>query len=134
MTKIKNKKYNIKSFLVLFLLTSCLLIGNISNAGMLKATSTTVGAQVTAFNATAEFADNISVIDVIGYGIQAILGLLGIIFLILILYAGFNWMTAAGDEEKVTKAKETLSRAIIGLVIIVSAYLITIFVFSKLPN
>ncbi|MBU1062963.1 hypothetical protein KJ700_02205, partial [Patescibacteria group bacterium] len=77
---------------------------------------------------------NISVIDVIGYGIQAILGLLGIIFLILILYAGFNWMTAAGDEEKVTKAKETLSRAIIGLVIIVSAYLITIFVFSKLPN
>ncbi|MBU0880326.1 hypothetical protein KKB33_02250, partial [Patescibacteria group bacterium] len=126
-------KYNIKSFLVLFLLTSCLLIGNISNAGMLKATST-VGAQVTAFNAKAGFANNISVIDVIGYGIQAILGLLGIIFLILILYAGFNWMTAAGDEEKVTKAKETLSRAIIGLVIIVSAYLITIFVFSKLPN
>lgn len=72
--------------------------------------------------------------DIIAIIIQAVLGLLGMIFLILILYAGFNWMTAAGEEEKVTKAKETLTRAIIGLIIIVSAYLITIFVFSKLPS
>ncbi|MEK7558059.1 MAG: hypothetical protein AAB530_02525 [Patescibacteria group bacterium] len=133
MVKIKNKKYNVRSFLVWFLLAGYLLIGNISYAGILK-DSSRIKSQTNAFNLNAGFNETVGVVNVISYGIQAILGLLGIIFLILILYAGFNWMTAAGDEEKVTKAKETLSRAIIGLIIIVSAYLITIFVFSKLPN
>ena len=66
--------------------------------------------------------------------ISAFLGLLGIIFLILIIYAGFEWMTAQGDEEKVTKAKDTLTRAVIGLIIIIAAYSITYFVFSSLPG
>ncbi|MDP2737080.1 MAG: pilin [bacterium] len=66
--------------------------------------------------------------------ISAFLGLLGIIFLVLIIYAGYNWMTAQGEEEKVTKAKDTLTRAIIGLIIITSAYAITYFVFSSLPG
>ncbi|MBU0722584.1 pilin [Patescibacteria group bacterium] len=66
--------------------------------------------------------------------ISVFLGLLGIIFLILIIYAGFNWMTAAGEEEKVTKAKDTLQRAVIGLIIIIAAYSITYFVFSGLPK
>jgi hypothetical protein len=65
--------------------------------------------------------------------ISAFLSLLGIIFLVLIIYAGFGWMTAQGDEEKVTKAKDTLTRAIIGLIIIIAAYSITYFVFSVLP-
>ena len=64
--------------------------------------------------------------------IKAFLGLLGIIFIILILIAGFNWMTAQGDEQKIEKAKETLSRAVIGLIIIVAAYSITYFVFNNL--
>lgn len=66
--------------------------------------------------------------------IQVFLGLLGIIFLVLIIYAGYNWMTAQGDEEKVTKAKDTIQRAIIGLIIIILAYSITFFVFSNLPE
>lgn len=66
--------------------------------------------------------------------ISAFLGLLGIIFLVLIIYAGYNWMTAQGEEEKVIKAKDTLTRAIIGLIIIVAAYSITYFVFSNLPG
>jgi len=71
---------------------------------------------------------------IIQYIISAFLGLLGIIFLVLIIYAGYNWMTAGGDEEKVTKAKETLQRAVIGLIIITAAYSITYFVFSNLPD
>jgi len=58
--------------------------------------------------------------------------LLGIIFIILMIYAGYNWMTAQGEEEKVTKAKTTIQRAIIGLIIVVSAYAITAFVFKSL--
>src|SRR3989338_8173076 len=62
--------------------------------------------------------------ELVAVVIQAFLGLLGVIFLVLILYAGYNWMTAQGEEEKVTKAKDTLQRAVIGLIIIVSAYAI----------
>jgi amino acid transporter len=69
---------------------------------------------------------------IVGIGIQAFLGLLGVIFLVLMLYAGYNWMIARGEEEKVTKAKDTLMRAIIGLLIVVGAYAISYFVINSL--
>jgi amino acid transporter len=72
--------------------------------------------------------------DVVGVVIEVFLGLLGIIFIFLIIIAGYNWMTAAGEEEKIRKAKSTISRAIIGLIIIVAAYAITYFVFNNLPG
>ena len=75
-----------------------------------------------------------SLAGIVATVVKAFLGLLGIIFLVLIIYAGYNWMTAAGDEEKVTKAKDTLTRAVIGLVIITVAYSITYFVFTMLPD
>ncbi|MBU0636943.1 hypothetical protein KKH16_01905 [Patescibacteria group bacterium] len=59
---------------------------------------------------------------------------LGVVFLILIIYAGFTWMTAGGDEEKINKAKDTIQRAIIGLIIILCSYAITIFIFGKLDE
>ena len=40
----------------------------------------------------------------IGKIIQVFLGLLGVIFLILLIYAGWMWMTSQGNEEKVEKA------------------------------
>ncbi|MBP6884791.1 MAG: hypothetical protein KBC17_03115 [Candidatus Pacebacteria bacterium] len=64
--------------------------------------------------------------------IKVILGLLGIIALSLIIYAGFLWMTAAGNEDNITKAKGIISASVIGLVIILSAYSITTFVFENL--
>ncbi len=75
-----------------------------------------------------------SLTGIVATVVKVFLGLLGIIFLILIIYAGFMWMTAAGDEEKVTKAKDTLQRAVIGLIIITAAYSITYFVFKALPG
>ena len=64
--------------------------------------------------------------------IKAVLTLLGIVALALMLYAGYTWMTAGGNEEKVTQAKTILRNAVIGLVIILSAYAIVSFVLSKL--
>ena len=64
--------------------------------------------------------------------VSVFLGLLGVIFLVLAIVAGYNWMTAGGDEDKVAKAKKTLSRAVIGLIIIVASYAITYFVFTAL--
>lgn len=70
--------------------------------------------------------------EVIGMIINAGLSLLGVIFVVLIIYAGFNWMTASGDESKIDTAKKTLSRAIIGLIITAGSYAIWNFVFVKL--
>ncbi len=64
--------------------------------------------------------------------INAFLGMLGIIFVVLIILAGYHWMTAQGEQEKVNKAKESLKQAIIGLVLIIAAYAITFFVFANL--
>ena len=64
----------------------------------------------------------------IGQIIKTALGLLGMIAIVLVIFAGFKWMTAAGKEESVTAAKDILTAAVIGLVIILSAYTITNFV------
>ena len=60
--------------------------------------------------------------------VRTALEVLGVLLLALNLYAGFLWMTAGGNEDKVTKAKSVLFQGVIGLVIILSAYAITIFV------
>jgi len=69
---------------------------------------------------------------IIGTVIQTFLSILGVIFLILMIYAGYNWMTAHGDEQKVTKAKETITAAIIGLVVVIGAYAISFYVIKSL--
>jgi hypothetical protein len=64
--------------------------------------------------------------------IRFFLGLLGLIFLVLTLYAGFLWMTSAGNDDKVTKAKQILMGSIIGVAIILGSYAITEFVIVNL--
>lgn len=63
--------------------------------------------------------------------INVLLGTLGVICTALIVYAGFKWMTAAGNEEQIESAKKTLRAAVIGLVIILSAWTITSFVLDR---
>ena len=72
------------------------------------------------------FSDNPSF--VIGDILNGVFGILGTIFLLLIIYGGTLWMTAAGNEEQVTKAKKILSSATIGLFIVVLSYVISLFV------
>lgn len=70
--------------------------------------------------------------DTLGTLISVFLGLLGIIFLVLVIYAGFLWMTAGGDDKKVGQAKQILITSVIGLVILLSAYAISKFVIEQL--
>ncbi len=72
-----------------------------------------------------------SLSETIGKIIKIVLGLLGTIFLVLTVYAGALWLTAAGEEAKVEKAMDILKTAVIGLVIILAAYSITYFVLDK---
>ena len=62
--------------------------------------------------------------------IRTLLGLLGIVALIIILIGGFTWMTAAGNEENITKAKKTITAGVTGLIIVFFSYAIVMFVFN----
>lgn len=66
--------------------------------------------------------------------IGAAFSLIGIVFLAMMLYGGYNWMSSMGEEEKVETGKKTIIWATIGLVIVLGAYAITYFVIEKLGS
>ncbi len=70
----------------------------------------------------------------VGQVIGIVLSFLGIIFLILIIYAGFKWMLAQGNESEIEKAKQIIIAAVSGLIIVLSAYAITAFIGNQLTN
>jgi len=68
------------------------------------------------------------VTSIVGNVIKGILLISGLIFFVLMVYAGLVWMTAQGKDEQVEKGRKTLIAATIGLVIITGSYALTIFV------
>jgi hypothetical protein len=75
----------------------------------------------------------ITIGKIIATVIQVVLSILALIFLILAVLSGFRWMTAAGNEEQIKKAQNTIQAAIIGLIIVLAAWAITYFIFMYLP-
>ncbi len=67
---------------------------------------------------------------VVGQIINITLGLLGLLTVCLIVYAGYLWMTASGNDDQLKKAKGILTNSIIGLIIVLAAYIISSFVVS----
>jgi len=57
-----------------------------------------------------------------------VLAFLGLAFFVLVIYGGILWMTAAGNDDQVKKARQIITAAVIGLVIVLSAYAITAFI------
>lgn len=118
----------IKSSLLTIVLIAVCLIGPIyfvsaetSNTGFTDAFVTGAG-----------FTKTANVNSIVGTVIKAFLSILGMIFLFLMLYAGYTWMMAQGEEAKVTKAKDTMIRAVIGLIIVLGSYALTSFVMTKI--
>ena len=70
--------------------------------------------------------------QIIGKIIQSALAFLGVVLVVIIIYAGFLWMTAQGAEEKVTKAKGMLANAVVGMLIIFAAYALTGFITGQI--
>ncbi len=82
---------------------------------------------------------NLSATDIIARTINAILGLVGSVFVVLIIWSGFRWMTSAGNTDQIKKAKETMVSSVIGLAIIIASYVIsytilTVLVEGRLPG
>ncbi len=61
-----------------------------------------------------------------------LLGFLGIIAVIIILWGGFIYMTASGDSAKTDKAKSMIISGIIGIIIILAAWAIANFVITNI--
>ena len=64
----------------------------------------------------------------IGETIKMFLSFLGILILIIIIYAGVLWLTAGGNADQVEKAKKWLFNSVIGALIIGLAYAIAAFI------
>lgn len=72
--------------------------------------------------------------QVVGDVISVGLSLIGLLFLGLALYGGFKWMTAQGNEKDVQTGRDTIINATIGIILIVSAYVITNFIFTDVVS
>jgi hypothetical protein len=66
--------------------------------------------------------------------IQVALSFLGVIAVVIILYGGFKWMTAAGNEDKTAEAKKLLGAGVIGLVIILASWALATFLLNTLSE
>jgi len=119
------------SFLILSVFAFSLMAG-ITVSAQTGLQNLKTGLNNVANNTVGNTGDLSSIDKVVTTGVNAVLGLLGIIFLVIIIYAGFLWMTAGGNEDAVGKSKKLLMNSIIGLVIILGAYAISQFVISAL--
>ena len=69
--------------------------------------------------------------EIIGKAINAVLGIVGSLALVMFIYGGIVWMTAAGNDQRVQRGKDTLLWAVIGLVVIFSSYALVRFVINN---
>jgi len=121
-----------KITIILLIITAVVLtfgIADITNAQTLK----DAGKQLTNVGKAAYGTDVVKPLpELVGKYIRIFLGLLGVIFVILMVYGGYTWMTSFGAQEKVKKAKDLIIDAVIGLIIILAAYVLTNYVVSAL--
>lgn len=75
---------------------------------------------------------DVSVESAVGSGISIVLSLVGLIFLVLMVYAGILWLTARGEESQIDKAKKIIASTVVGLILTISAYAITALVTGRL--
>lgn len=81
-----------------------------------------------------QFSGSTELMPLIGQLIKVIISFSGVIIFAYVLWAGWIWMTAAGDDKKVGQAKGIIRTAVVGLAILLLAYAITDFVFDTLNN
>lgn len=67
--------------------------------------------------------------------LKGLFSFLAVLFFLLIIYGGILWMTAAGSDQKIEKAKKIIISSIIGIAVVFGAYLITVLAITifRLP-
>lgn len=110
------------------LILSFILLPAYSMAGYLGFDKVKQAADKAGYDATTET----TLAETIGVGIKAAISFVGVIFLVLTVYAGYLWLTARGEEEPIKKAQKIIIASVIGLIIVVSAYSITNLVVPRI--
>ncbi len=118
MQKIKIKIY--------FLISLVFTWPSLVRASVLQDALTT--AQAT--NQKAKLAEADTPAFLVGEIIKYALGFVGTIFLVLIIYGGFLWMTAAGNDQQIEKARKILTSSTVGLLIVILAYGLSLFIIN----
>ena len=77
---------------------------------------------------------DVSAVEIVAVVIQSVVGIAGVLAVIMLLYGGSLWLTSAGNEEKIKKARKLITNAVIGLVIILTAFSVSTSVFSVLKR
>ncbi len=80
----------------------------------------------------AQYSTDTNIYSTISNIISIGLSMAGLAFLGIMFYGGLRWMTARGNEELVTKAKDAIYAAIIGFILVTLSYAISTFIFSRL--
>lgn len=94
-------------------------------------TTADTGLPVTATNAGLK-TGTFSLEQFVGTVINAVLGIIGVVFLVLVVYGGLLWMLSEGDENKVGKARGLILHSMIGLILVLAAYAVTNFVVNAI--
>ena len=74
---------------------------------------------------------NVGFVSVWSVYVNGFIIMMGVLFLILMIYGGWLWMTAQGKEEQVKKGKDIIIQASIGLLVVIVSRLIVEFLFTQ---
>jgi len=73
---------------------------------------------------------NQDLMDIIKGTLNTVIALAGVVCVVMMIVAGYSYITAAGDENKVKKASQTLTWAIVGLVVCFVAIVLVNFIMN----
>jgi len=123
-----NNLQKISRHFVAFMLLMSMFVGTRLLAAPTWETQTGFETNGTIKNAFVSSGEGQNIGQVIGNVINIALGFLGIIFVVILVMAGFKYFTAQGSEAKTKEAISSIKTAVIGLIIILMSYAITEFV------
>jgi hypothetical protein len=125
-----NKKF---SNLFLVLAVGMVLTGFFSFSFPVLASNDVYG-NITTATAGTGLSESGDILPIISALISLVLSFLGIVLVVMIIWAGIMWMTAGGEKTNVQKAKDMIKNGVIGLLIVLASYAITSFVISSLDK
>ena len=75
----------------------------------------------------------------IGITVSFLLSIVGVLLLVNVIYAGFQWTISKGNPETIKKARNTIIYSIVGMIIVIAAYAIaqyitTLYLYAQLPE
>jgi hypothetical protein len=124
----------IKRISIIFVVSvmSLILIGGTASVVSAQGSSDEVCKGVELVGGDCKTDDSGKVDSLVNDVVNVLTAVIGVISVIMIMIAGFKYVTSGGDANKVSSAKDTILYAVIGIVVVVFAQVIVKFVINKL--